>query len=244
MLNPHPALDPGLPAEEQHVLQRNHRQLLVQGVLASLLPTEDLQNSPLRILVTDIIADLILGRVTDDRLCKGWFLHETVSKVVAVITARTQPKITHAEMQADARSRLEKFGLLSANTGDLHDNSPEIRQSTVSAWFWMVLQWIYLAFVSIRLIILGLMHARRLPSRRQHQTLPSSPTPNPEAPTPQNGNDPSSHLVLNYRTFKVVSTLLNLSRRMPWLEGFLCFVQHLLTSRTGRTGPSDSLLNK
>ena len=155
MLNPHPALDPGLPAEEQHVLQRNHRQLLVQGVLASLLPTEDLQNSPLRILVTDIIADLILGRVTDDRLCKGWFLHETVSKVVAVITARTQPKITHAEMQADARSRLEKFGLLSANTGDLHDNSPEIRQSTVSAWFWMVLQWIYLAFVSIRLIILA-----------------------------------------------------------------------------------------
>ena len=245
-LRPHPALDPTLSDEEGRSLQRNYRQLLVQGVLASLLPTEDLQNSPLRVLVTDIIADMILGRVVDDRLCEGWFLHETVSKVVDTINSRMQPKVTGAEIQTDARSRLEKFGLLSSKGEEIDNNSPTHRQSTFSAWFWMVLQWIYLALLSVRLIIAGLMHARRLPPRWRPPVAPASPgtkMATPESPSPR-GNDPSSHLVLDYRIFGMISTLLNLSRRMPWLEGSLCFVQHLLTSGTGRVGKPDSLIDK
>jgi PXA domain len=246
MLNPHPALRPDLSINDQRSLERAHRQLLVQGLLASLLPTEDLRNSPFRVLVTDIIADLILGRVIDDRICKGWFLHETVSKVVATITLRTQPKVTGAEMQADARGRLEKFGLLSAKVEDSHDNSPRGRQSSLSAWFWMILQWIYLAFSSLRLITAGLMHARRLPPRSCAAASPTSPTKtpiSPGSPSPH-GNDSSSHVVLDYRLFPAISTLLNLSRRMPWLVGFFCFVQHVLTSRAGRVGPPDSLIDK
>lgn len=231
--------------DQERSLQRQYRQLLIQGVLASLLPTEDLQNSPLRILVTDIIADLILGRVIDDRLCKGWFLHGTVSKVVATINARTQPKVTGAEMQADARSRLEKFGLLTSKDEDSSSNSPEDRQSPFKAWFWMLLQWIYLAFLFARLTIAGLMHARRLPPRRS-PIAPASPTTKSAlGERPQTKTDhPSPHLVLNYRIFAAVSTLLNLSRRMPWLEGSLCFVQHVLTSTAVRDDRQDSLLDK
>lgn len=214
-------------------------------MLASLLPTEDLQNSPLRILVTDIIADLVLGRVIEDRLCKGWFLHETVSKIVATINAWTQPKVAGAEMQADARSRLEKFGLLSSKDDNSSNNSPEDSQSAFKAWFWTLLQWIYLALLFVRLTIAGLMHARRLP-RRRSPIAPASPASEtgPGKRLPSNGNDPSSHLVLSYRMFAAVSTLLNLSRRMPWLEGSLCFVQHVLSSAAVRHGQQDSLLDK
>ena len=197
-------------------------------------------------MVTDIIADLLLGRVIDDRLCKGWFLHETVSKVITAIKSRAQPQVTGAEMQADTRGRLEKFGLLSAKDDESANNSPGDRQSTFSAWFWMLLQCIYLAFLTVRLTVAGLMHARRLPPRWRSPASPTSPatkTASPEA-APAFGNDPSSHLVLNYRLFAVVSTLLNLSRRMPWLEGSLCFMQYILTSGTVRLGTAESLLDK
>ncbi len=192
--------------------------------------------------MTDVIADLILGRIIDDRLCRGWFLHEAVSKVVATIKARTQPKVTGAEMQADARSRLEKFGLLTSESEHSIDNSLGDRQSALRAWFWMVLQWFYLASLAVRLTIAGLMHARRLPPRHA-PALPTTVSALGKRSSPKR-NDPSSHLILNYRIFAAVSTLLTLSRRMPWLEGSLCFVQHFLTSATVRHSIQDSLLDK
>ena len=196
--------------------------------------------------MTTIISDLILGRVIDDKLCKGWFLHETVSKVVATITSRTRPKVTGAEMQAESRSRLEKFGLLPAKGQNSDNNSSAGHQSTSTAWFWMGLQWVYLALLSVRLIIVGLMHARHLPPRWCYPTRPASSTTesaSAERPSPE-GDDLLSHLVLEFRLFGLVSTLLNLSRRMPWLEGSLCFVQHVLTSGTARLGLPDSLLDR
>jgi hypothetical protein len=200
-------------------------------------------------LVTDIIADLILGRVIDDKLCKGWFVHETVSKIVATIASRTEPMLDGAEIHSDAQGRLEKFGLLSAGLDDMDNNSPAQRQSTFWAWFWMILQWIYLAFLSLRFILVGVLHARRLPQRFGGDTVKTPPRMRSSNSTTATtlapgGNDRSSHLVLNFRIFAAVSTLLNLSRRMPWLEGSFCFVQQALTSRETRNGPPDSLLDK
>ena len=64
-LNPHPALSP-IPnpndpdaCAEQSANETLYFQLLVQGVLAVLLPTEDLENDCLRTLVGDGIADLV-----------------------------------------------------------------------------------------------------------------------------------------------------------------------------------------
>ncbi|KAI9864950.1 MAG: hypothetical protein M1830_006072, partial [Pleopsidium flavum] len=65
-LCPHPALSPIPDAEMPSTvneLQQNEAaycQLLVQGVLAVLLPPEDLENACLRTLVTDILGELIL----------------------------------------------------------------------------------------------------------------------------------------------------------------------------------------
>jgi hypothetical protein len=228
-LNPHPAFDPHLSTEAQNEAERIYRQLLIQGVLAVLLPTEDLQNSSLRILVTDIIADLILGKVIEDRLCEGWFLHESVSKVTAAIVARAQPKVTGEEMQVGAKTRLEKFGLLSAKDDSSHAHSPTRSQSPMVSWFWSILQWLYLAFIAARFAILGLVQARRIPPRS----------------STKHGIDQTEHppvLVLDYGIFSLVSTLLNLSMRMPWLTGALALCTNVLTSGRNRwSGPSSTL---
>lgn len=236
-LNPHPALDPALSPGDQAQAERTYRQLLVEGAIAVLLPTEDLQNSSLRILVTDIIADLILGRAIEYRLCQPWFLHESVSKIVDTITARTQPKVTGEEIQADARSRLQKFGLLAAKGESPSANSSPRRQSTVVSWFWSILQWIFLAFMAARFTLLGLMHARRVPTRFR----PAAKRTASDA-DPSNGNGRSPRLVLNFSVFSTISTLMDLSRRMPWLAGALAFCGHALTSGRNRPeGPQSTL---
>ena len=81
-LVPHPALTP-VPREtdpstilEQARNEESWRQLLVQGVLAVLLPTEDLENGCLRALVAEIFSDMILGNGVSGKACKPWLLWE------------------------------------------------------------------------------------------------------------------------------------------------------------------------
>ena len=210
-MNPHPALDPNVSPEEQAEAATVYRQLLIQGALACLLPTEDLQNTSLRILVTDIIADLILGRAINDKLCESWFVHGMVSKVVETITARAQPKVTGAEIQADARGRLEKFGLLSAQSENQPANSPKTHQSQLGGWFWAGLQYVYLAYLSLRFFVIGMMQSRR-------HTLAKA-----------RDDSGSDLMILNYRLFTAISTLLSASGRMPWLFSLLSFWQHVFT---------------
>lgn len=100
MLNPHPALAPVPPDDggggggasaseaEQRENEAAWRQLLVQGVLAVLLPTEDLENACLRSLVTEIFAEMILGGAVSDRMCQPWFIWESIAKAADVVRAR------------------------------------------------------------------------------------------------------------------------------------------------------------
>ncbi|RYZ32624.1 MAG: hypothetical protein EOP01_00570, partial [Propionibacteriaceae bacterium] len=57
---------------EQRENESAWRQLLVQGVLAVLLPTEDLENGCLRALVAEIFAEMILGNGISGKACESW----------------------------------------------------------------------------------------------------------------------------------------------------------------------------
>ncbi|KAK5048842.1 hypothetical protein LTR16_010999, partial [Cryomyces antarcticus] len=66
-LRPHPALSPN-PVEtdpatvlEQQQNEAAWRRLLVEGILAVLLPTEDLENGCLRTLVTEVLSEMVIG---------------------------------------------------------------------------------------------------------------------------------------------------------------------------------------
>lgn len=255
-LNPHPALSPFPDAEQPEICQlqaRNeiiYRQLLVQGALAVLLPTEDLQNACLRTLVCDIIADLILGQGIGEKACEGWFLHETVAKIVEVIKSRIEPKAKVEQIHHDTTSHLEKFGLLSQKGEDSSPHLSKNNQSLIWALFWQVLQYIYLFFLLARFIVVGLLRARSQQSRWQSsRSVPPSPIAKKSSSpsTPQSWStlpSPPQRPILEYRLFSLISTLLDMSTRMPWLVGLLSLCKHAMLTGSGRVGATDSLLDR
>jgi hypothetical protein len=261
-LNPHPALspvpDPNSPdgCVEQSTNETLYRQLLVQGVLAVLLPTEDLDNTCLRTLVGDVIADLILGQGISAKACEGWFVHDAITKVAEIIRAHLEPKATGEEIEVEARSRLERFGLLSSKDEKKQLYSSTNHQSLISALFWRILQYAYLLSLSIRFVFSGLSQARYLPPRTRsglspdHATKPVVAFKSPPLSSASASSTLSSTLrptlrpIVEYRFFTLISTLLDLPTRMPWLAGSLSICQHLTTLGPGRLGRTNSLLDK
>jgi PXA domain len=255
-LNPHPALSP-FPepgnAEACRTQARNetfYRQLLIQGALAVLLPTEDLQNACLRTLVSDIVADLILGQGVSGKACDGWFVHDACIKLVEMVKSGIETKRRSEETQRESRSRLERLGLLSPKGGDSPPYLSNKHQSHVSALFWRVLQYAYLFFLLARFAIVGLFRARSLPSRMNSPKWAPSPiakkASSPSTPSPSWSAAPSpvQPPILEYRIFTLYSTLLDLSTRMPWLTGLSSLCKHGLLAGSGRLGTADSLLDK
>lgn len=252
-INPHPALSPVPdPASESLVTEQSrreaeYRQLLVQGVLAVLLPTEDLENACLRTVVTDVIAESILGNSIGGRACEGWFIWSSITRLVEAVKAHMEPKATGEEIEVDTRSRLEKFGLLSAERRDegtrpAAGQKDSGRQSAFSEMFWRLLQYCYLTVVSVRFIVLGVFAAqselRRSTWTARRAAKSSSPIAKPtQAPKPLRA-------IVEFKIFSVVSTVLDLPFRMPWLSGSLSLLQYHLVMGPLRVGATDGVLDQ
>ena len=233
-LNPHPALSPVPLAEndaidEQEQNESKYRQLLVQGALAILLPTEDLENPCLRTLVADVIAEVILGNAIGDRACQGWFIWTSIIKLVEMVKTKIDPQKTGEAITIDTRGRLEKFGLLAGKEEKYETERHRRKQrSGSSSLSWRTLQFVYLAVISIRFVIVGFVAASSQPLRAStltktqmaHETSPIET----ESATTLLGPPP----ILRFRVFSLLSTLIDLPARSPWLYGSLVLLQHHL----------------
>ncbi len=247
-LHPHPALSPvpdsTQPAtvEEQSGHEAEYRQLLAQGALAVLLPTEDLENACLRTLVADVIGEAILGNAVGGKVCEGWFIWTSIAKIIEAVKARMEPEDTTKDIEIGSRSRLEQYGLLSS--GKAENTSPHRRAgkgSAVSTALWRILQCGYLTFVAIRFVMLGLVAASSTPRRY----VPSSTHPSGVHGAPIATTVQPPRPILSFAIFDLVSTLLDLPLRMPWLSGSLSLVQHhLLTGAFRPVGATDGLLDR
>lgn len=248
-LNPHPALspapDPVVPStiDEQRKNEENYRQLLAQGALAVLLPTEDLENACLRTLVADVIAEPILGDSIGGRICEGWFIWSSITKLTEAVKAKVTAKATGEEIEVDTRSRLEKFGLLAEEeekTGKHRRNE----RSIFSSWFWRILQHAYTIFITLRFVLLGFIAAASQPLRslsrlpRPSQSVESSPL----AKSFMSSRPPRP--ILSFSIFPLISTMLDLSVRMPWLFGTLALIQHQLIYGPLKLGATDGILDQ
>lgn len=207
--------------------------MLVHGTLAVLLPTEDLENTCLRTLISDIVADLILGKEVSGRVCEGWFLWETIAKLVEI--SRKKPDQDSGKKAPE--DRLKKFGLLATDEEEESQSRQGAKsQSRVSVWIWSLLQYVYVTFVALRFIATGLF--------RVASNTPANP-PRASKATPPKANIPiNQRPVLDYRLFSMVSELLDMSRRMPWLGGLLALLQHLTLAGPGKLGDADSVLDR
>ncbi len=217
---------------------------MIQGALAVLLPTEDLENACLRTLVADVIADSILGNSIGGRVCEGWFVWTAITKLIEVVKARIEPKATGEELEVGTRSRLERFGLLSEKdeVTDTKSNRHS-RRSTFSNTFWRILQCCYIAFMTVRFVMLGLVAAYSQPLR----SLPTSKTLGLTGGSPIAPQVEAAHKVrpiVKFRVFGLISEVFDLSSRMPWVSGFLALLQQQMMEGPMRVGATDGILDQ
>lgn len=249
-LNPHPSLSPppdGVDSSssserqvEQQENERLYRHFLSQGVLAVLLPTEDLENVCLRTLVEDILSDLLLGNEVSGKMCEGWFIWTAVSRAIQLSKRRAleTPKDAGKSNDGNALGRLERFGLLS---NDQTENIlPKNRQSRMSAWMWKTLYTAYLFYLTLRFVIGGLFRVALSSPEAATETISPDQSNLTKSPT----QEASCRPVLDYRSFTLVSQWARFSQRMPWVTGSLALMQNLVLKGPGKVGATNSVIDR
>ncbi|KAL2871116.1 PXA domain-containing protein [Aspergillus lucknowensis] len=249
-LNPHPALSPVLDTSDpesvsaQRENEAVYRRLLVKGVLAVLLPTEDLENACLRTLMNDILGDLILGDEVSGKVCQGWFLWASMTKLLEVLSRKDhlEPGDSSAGTVSSRKDQLRQFGLLSPPKNSESSHSSSTIKSRVTSGIWHILQYGFLVFVTLRFIVAGLLRVASTPPAIV--TSRSSPPGSlVDEPLPKH-DCIAKRPVLDYRLYGMLAQLFDVPRRMPWLGGLLALFQYLILAGPGKVGDSGSVLDR
>ena len=195
-----------------------------------LLPTEDLENTALRILLGDILADLILGNEAGGMACEGWFLWECITNLVKILTQPDAP---------DPASKVPEAHLETSTPKNQNIHTPSTPRLPVSAWFWSLIQFMYWTYVTVRFVVTGLFRAATTPPVRWSSPSASVSTSQVEyqfskssSNIPANGKRP----ILDYDLYGMLSQLLDVPKRMPWLGGLLALLQYLTLEGPGKIG--------
>lgn len=268
-LHPHPALHP-VPSEtvpssmsEQRENESVWRQLLIQGVLAVLLPTEDLENGCLRALMTEIFAEMILGNGISGKACEGWLLWEGITRIAEVLQhpdSKEQESQTHDNVSEQSLNRLERYGLLGQPVAEQDsgthfrlDNNQRRQDAPMSAsgLFWMVMQYVFLAGTALRAAVVIIATSSSLPLR---SAMAASVQPAGEAghqPSPLTSGVQaerqlltSKRPIISMKLWSCASQLVELETRMPWLSGFISMLQWGALEGPGRVGNIDGILDR
>ncbi|KAM0436906.1 hypothetical protein ACHAPT_002619 [Fusarium lateritium] len=235
-LAPVPRSDDPDTASDQKENEALYRQLLVQGVLAILLPTEDLENPCLTALVEQIFSELIIGNVIANKASQPWLLYEGICISSRVIRERREKGTAVSESSAEcpAEPQLEIKGG---------------RAWSVRSMFLGVIQLGMLVVGSLRFITTALVMASSLPAR----TTPSEekevvmdhdePAPATISSNPRS-SDAAKAPILSCRIWTCLGNLLELSMRMPWLAGFLSLLQYGAVNGPGRIAGHDGPIDR
>ncbi|KAF7549584.1 hypothetical protein G7046_g8306 [Stylonectria norvegica] len=235
-LAPVPRPDDPLAISEQRENEALYRQLLVQGVLAILLPTEDLENPCLTALVGQIFSELIIGNVIANKAAQPWLLYEGICIAARVLQEK--------------RSQAAQTVVPDTQPSDLNITVKGRHDWSARAIFLSVIQLGILLIGTVRFLTLTLVMAMSLPPRfatvedkadaiahKAPETQASKPTTTSVDKAP----------VLSFRIWSCVGNLLETSSRMPWLDGFLSLLQVGAVRGPGQIagldGPVDRLLS-
>lgn len=207
-LSPVPRDDETVTVSEQLENERSYRQLLVQAVLAVLLPTEDLENPCLNALAGQILSELVIGNAIANRATQPWLLLEGIC-----ILARD---LEESRAQAAERIARSSHPLPEVT---LHAKAP--RRWTLHAFFlWLVQSTMFLVGMG-RLCLAAIAMSSSLPRRTspadsQSGTSTAHRDASPEVQTP----------VLALGIWSCMGALVEMPARMPWLHGWLSLLQH------------------
>ncbi|KAM0334205.1 hypothetical protein ACHAQA_001226 [Verticillium albo-atrum] len=241
-LSPVPKPEDGDSVSKQKENETLYRQLLVQGVLAILLPTEDLENECLTALVGQVLSELIIGNVFINKLSQPWMLWEIIIILVRVVGKREPDKTTLEEGVAEALSP-------DAPTIQPETSRPE---RSFQGLFWGVIQWLFMAFTTIQVIVLTLASSSSLPARSTAALDEKRPLTGPvpvskAAKAKANASKPVKAPIVTFKLWSCISSFIELDVRMPWLSGALSMLQFGAVSGpaqlAGLDGPLDRLLS-
>jgi hypothetical protein len=224
-----------------------YRQLLVEGVLAILLPTEDFENDCLTSLVGQIISEMILGNGIGEKACEPWLIWEGITKVAEVI----QAKLPGSKAQERVNKSVENATRTEpASAGAVKNISS--RWSPQKA-FWMIIQYGFFAFTTVRFIIVTIGTSSSLPSRLPLNKKMSGTGPLVEGVQPPPSNitrssgdqsGPIKNPMLTMKIWACASNLLDLDIRMPWLTATLSMLQWFAVQGPGELGYTDGMIDK
>ncbi|KAE9991647.1 hypothetical protein EG327_011268 [Venturia inaequalis] len=267
ILTPHPALTP-VPRDddpstvlEQQLNEEAWRQLLVQGVLAVLLPTEDLENACLRALIAEIFSEMILGNAVSQKVCEPWFLWDAITTVIQASQPRTAtPETRNEETKpppTTAANRLEQFGLLSAESqqdaveGFNLNRRRSNAASTASGLFWVVVHYTFLASRAVWTFAHALATSSSLPPRSKTWLAAVNSYSPQQAERKEGASSISSAAlsddqrpILDMGIWPMISKVIALKVRMPWLSGMLALVHHGAVYGPGKVGDTDGAIDR
>lgn len=251
-LRPHKALEP-VPdgVEASHEQQENEVAwclLLVDRVLPLVLPPEDLLNPCLHVLVSEIFSEMVFHNGLCVKACEPWLLWDGIAK--ALQSMRTEGH--RALMPQDsATNRLEEFGLLStasAPKAAARPGSLRGRFEVATQLFWLTVQCVMTLWVLLRSLTTTLMQARSIPprvSRLPHRSKKlGTPNEKPESAETILDSGPETRPIFSMTVWCLISRLLLLDRRMPWLTGMLSLLQWAGLNGPGQLCRTNSTLDR
>ncbi|PQE13134.1 PXA domain-containing protein [Rutstroemia sp. NJR-2017a BBW] len=226
-----------------------YRQLTVYGILAVLLPTEDLDNGCLTSLVGQIFSEMILGGGIGGKACEPWLLWEGIMKIAEVIQNRPSKSesqvhndmsdpdapIPHSLDVAEAGTKFSTLGC------------------TIQKTFTLGLHYLFLAFAAIRTMIIAIATSSSLPSRVSHMgKITGSTSPREDNSEAQMNSEaasgsrplPFKQPILTMKLWSCVSTLLDMETRMPWLSATISLLQWGAITGPGKVGDTDGMIDK
>lgn len=239
-LSPVPRLgDDGTAVELQRQNEATYRQLLVQAVLAILLPTEDLENPCLTALVEQILSELIIGNVIAGKASQPWLLYEAIC-----ISARSS-----GEQEARTKARLVTgTDQPSPSSSDLDQDTAKSPKWTVQGVFVLIVHLGILFFNAVRFMAGILADSISLPPRTalhldeeaadcfhdDKRRLLSTDTNLGRAKVP----------VLSFKLWSCLGNLIELEQRKPWLGGFMSLLQTAAINGPWRIAGLDGPLDR
>ncbi|SPO01113.1 related to MSS51 protein [Cephalotrichum gorgonifer] len=234
-----------------------YRRILVQGVLAILLPTEDLENPCLTSLVGQILSETIIGNVIANKAAQPWLLYEGLS-----ILARN---VSEARKGEQGRRGDPGKSSHRRSRSELNSSSPSTPQpvaplsSFAHRLLISALHWMFLAYALVRLLVTTLASASSFPRRTGRSSGSGSGGDIGEKGYMTSGagagdtslggsslveDGPLKVPVVDFRVWACIANLIDLRSRMPWLSGGISMVQLGLLEGPGRIASLDGALDR
>jgi hypothetical protein len=254
-LNPHVALSPVPSTDALESEQKSNEGawalLLANRILPLLLPSADLSNPCLDVLITEIFADMIIRDGVCGKASEPWLIWEGVTR--AVSPARRQvphgqptPSVPALQGSANENQSVSQFSEIKA------------RWDLVVLTFWSVVQTFTTLIQILRSLTATITQAATLPARSHYapSTKEQLPIKNQTRALPRGTNgelltessteldDQYKRPIISMSMWTCGSRLLALEQRMPWLTGLLSLLHWFAILGPGRVCEFDSRLDR